>query len=283
MLAPCKTSRALRRSTLSSRRTSGRAAGIQMSQSTATRSSGSMRFAPCRSVRLLPAAFSSVQLAHAEPLGIGDRAVAVGGGDEAGAPVGEKPRGVPADRAEPLHRDARALELQAAELLRDLGGDGNAEPGRADLVERDAADLARQAHRAADLVLHPRHGRLVGAHVGAGDVLLQVGDGGGESAHQPLLLGGRHGGVAEDHGFGAAVGKAGRGVLEGHGAREAEALLGAHVRRHAGAADGRPRGRVVDDHDRLEPEARLPDVHDLLGAEPVGESEVLLHGCLSSL
>ena len=44
-----------------------------------------------------------------------------------------------ADRAEALHGDARALELDARLRARRLDGDGEAEAGGADLIERDAA------------------------------------------------------------------------------------------------------------------------------------------------
>ncbi len=81
------------------------------------------------------------------PVGIVNGALAVGSGDEAGTLVGQEARGVAADGAEALHGDPGALELHAGELLRDLGRDGQAEPGRADLIERDAADLARQSDR----------------------------------------------------------------------------------------------------------------------------------------
>ena len=42
------------------------------------------------------------------------------------------------DRAESLNRHARAIEPHVAEAFGHLGGDRNAETGRADLVKRDA-------------------------------------------------------------------------------------------------------------------------------------------------
>lgn len=48
-----------------------------------------------------------------------------------------------ADRTEALHDDLGAVELDLGERLRRLSGDGQAEPGRTDFIERDAAQLAR--------------------------------------------------------------------------------------------------------------------------------------------
>ena len=126
---------------------------------------------------------------------------------------------------------------------RDVDRRDKAEAGGADLVERDAADLARQADGAAGLVLDPAHRQLVGAHVGAGDVVDEVGDRGGKGADQPLLVRGRHLGIGVDHRLAAAMRQARGGVLERHGAREPKGLLGAHVRRHADAADRPARRR----------------------------------------
>ena len=48
------------------------------------------------------------------------------------------------------------------------------EAGRTELVERDAAECARQPDGAPDLVADPGHALLVGAHVGAEDVVLAI-------------------------------------------------------------------------------------------------------------
>ena len=153
----------------------------------------------------------------------------------------------------------------------DLGADGDAEPSRADLVERDATNLSRQPDGAADLIGHPCHAALVGAHVGSGDVVLKTANGVAETADQLLFFGLGHGRVAEDDRFAAAVRERRRGVLEGHGARQAEALLGARGGCHAHAADRGPAGDVVNDDDRLESDARIMNVDDLHGAEVVAE------------
>ena len=68
-----------------------------------------------------------------------DRPARIRDRDEDGTFCREKPRGMAADRAEALHGDARALELDARLRARRLDGDGEAEAGGADLIERDAA------------------------------------------------------------------------------------------------------------------------------------------------
>jgi hypothetical protein len=154
---------------------------------------------------------------------------------------------------------------------------GQAEAGRAELVERDAADLAREPHRAADLGAHPGHAGLVGPHVGAEDVILDVAKGAGQRAHQALLALDGHAGIALEHGLPAAVGKARGGVLERHRASEAKALLRRDVRRHAEPADRGTRGRVVDDQRPAQPHPRLVDVDDLRRTQLVRESERVFH------
>ena len=203
--------------------------------------------------------------------------MSVGSRDQAGALARKKARGMPADGAEALHDDVRALELDLGELLCRLGSDGKTEAGCADLIERDAAQLAWQTDRASDLVLDPGHGGLVCAHVGSGNVLLQIPYPGSESPNEPFALRLRQRRIAEDHRFGATVGEAGSRILEGHGAGEPKAFLDADIRRHARTTDRRSRGRIVDDDDRPEADAGLVDVHDLLGAKFVGESEDVLH------
>jgi hypothetical protein len=55
-----------------------------------------------------------------------------------------------------------------------------------------SSHLARQSDRAADLVLDPGHGRLIGPHVRARNVFREIADGGGEGAHGPLIVLMRH-------------------------------------------------------------------------------------------
>ncbi len=127
-----------------------------------------------------------------EPGGIRDRAARVSDGDESGAALDQPPGRVRADRAEALHGDARALELDAGFGGRNLGGNRETETRRADFIQRDAAQLARQADRTADLVPDPGHRKLVGSHVRARNEVDDVPDRRRESADDPLFLRGVH-------------------------------------------------------------------------------------------
>ena len=61
--------------------------------------------------------------------------------DQAAASFGEEPGRVHADRTEPLYRHPGAVEVEAAAGGGHIGGDGEPEPGGAQLVERDAAQF----------------------------------------------------------------------------------------------------------------------------------------------
>ena len=279
MLAPCSTSRGLEPSTLSSRITSGRAAGIQISQSTPMRSSAvdplGGRAGPRRSCP--PPCRPPAGRYRARR-------------DRTRRPCCRKPRrGARPSSArkraacrptapKPCTTTLAPSKRNAGDLLGDLGRDGQAESGCADLVERDAADLARQSDRAADLVLDPGHGRLVGAHVRARECTPR--DCGWRRRRRARAA------PCPDCGMDGSpkitdlappCAQPCRRILQGHGARQADALLHAHVGGHARAADGRPGGRVVDHDDGLEADAGLVDVNDLLGAQLVCEPEHLLH------
>ena len=188
---------------------------------------------------------------------------------------------MPANGAEALHCHFRALDPHLGVLLGGLGGDHQAVARRADFIERDAAQLARQTDGAPDLVPDPGHGGLVCSHVRPGNVLGEMADGGGEGANQLFLVGRRHRWIAEDHGLGAAMGQRGGAVLECHGTGEAKALLRAHILAHASAADGRSRSSVVDDDDGVQPDTRLVDIDNFLRSQIVGECGWLLHGTRS--
>ncbi len=192
----------------------------------------------------------------------------------------KKPRRVLADGTEALDRHPGALEIHPYLGPRHVDRRGEAEAGGADLVQRDAAELPRQAHRAADLVVDPAHRSLVGAHVGARNVVDEVGDRRREGADQLLLLPRVHLRVTVDHRFAAAMAEAGGGVLEGHRAGEAERLLGADVGRHADAADGRAAGDVVHRHHGPETDARAMDMQDLVRPQLVGEAKYVIHRTL---
>jgi len=74
----------------------------------------------------------------------------------------------------------------------------NDEIGRADHIERDAAQRFREAHGATDLVVDPGHAFLVGSHVRTEDVILVMRECAGERTDQPFLLGLWHLGIAEE-------------------------------------------------------------------------------------
>ena len=69
----------------------------------------------------------------------------------------------------------------------------------------------------------------------------------------------------------------GSGVFHRHGARQAKRFLGAHVGRHADAADGRTTGDVIDGDDGLESGFRIVDVDDFYRSQIVGEVEDVFH------
>ncbi|MBS1138515.1 MAG: hypothetical protein H6R11_2469 [Proteobacteria bacterium] len=174
-------------------------------------------------------------------------------------------------------RESAAATREVAVAHRHLGGMEQPPAGGADLVQRNAAQRRRQAHRAADLVLDPGHAGLVRAHVRAEDVVLLVSQGVGEGTDQTFLAFARHARIAVEHRLAAAVGQAGRRVLQRHGAGEAEAFDGADIGRHAQAADGGAAGDVVHHQHGLQAEGRLMDMDDLGGTELVGVTEYVFH------
>jgi hypothetical protein len=161
-------------------------------------------------------------------------------------------------------------------LSRHVDRTSQPEAGRADLVERNAADLAWQPDRAARLVLDPSHRQLVGPHIRPRDVIREIADRRGESADQPLLVGERHLGIREDHRFAAAVRQPGRSILEGHRPCQPEGFLGADVWGHPHAADRRPAGDVVDRDDRLQTDGGPVNVDELEGSQLVGQAKRFL-------
>ena len=126
--------------------------------------------------------------AHVEPLRVGDRSPRVGGGDQPAPPLGEEARGVASDGTEALHHAARAVEVHADVCGGDVDRRRQPEPRRPDLVQGNPADLRGQPDGAADLVARPGHAQLVETHVGSGDELPHVDEGGGERSNEPLLL-----------------------------------------------------------------------------------------------
>ena len=104
-----------------------------------------------------------------------------------------------AHRAEALHYHSGAVELYFPVSRGDLRHVADAPASGADFIQRDAAELSRQAHGPADLVPYPRHAAFVGAHVRAEDILLVAAQGASEGPYQPFLVRRRHPGIAEQY------------------------------------------------------------------------------------
>ena len=113
--------------------------------------------------------------------------------------LGEKARCVLADRAEALHCNTGPIHFAVRVLTRCQRRDDHAESGRADLIQRYAAELPRQPNAATDLVQHPCHRRLVGTHVGASDIVGDRSDRIGKCTHQLFLRGRVHGWIGKYH------------------------------------------------------------------------------------
>ena len=206
-----------------------------------------------------------------ETVRVVDRAVGVRDRDQDCALLRQVAGRVLADRAEALHHQAGAFEFEVAVVQGHVDHVAQAETGGADFVQRDAADFARQADHAADLVPNPGHAFLVGTHVGGEDIGGLVAQRVRKRADQLLLLGFRHFRVAVEHQLAAAVGEPGCSVFIGHRARQAHAFFGADVGCHAHAADRRALGDVVDHEHGLEVHRRLVDMNDFQRAEFIGE------------
>jgi hypothetical protein len=167
-----------------------------------------------------------------------------------------------ADCAEPLHHDARTLEIETDESSGHVDTSRDAKAGGADFIEWDAADGAGKADRAASLVLDPAHAELIGAHIGPGHVVANVADRAGEGSNEVFFVGGRHAGIGGYHRLAAAVAQAGRRILPSHGAGKPETFLHGHVRGHPHAADRGAACGVVDDDDRSQTDRWPVDVND---------------------
>ncbi len=130
-----------------------------------------------------------------------------------------------ADRAKPLDDHLGAIQVDQAEVLGRLGGDGQPEGGGAQRIERDAPQDLREADDPTHLVVEIGHAGLVDAHVGSGDVVTYVGDGPSEGTNQSLLVGQRNVGIGDDAGLATSVAQPGRRVLVRHGPGEASNLV----------------------------------------------------------
>ena len=110
---------------------------------------------------------------------------------------------------------------------------GEAKTSGSQLVKRNAAHLAREADRATNLTLDPRHTSLVRAHVRTEDVVLDVAEGTCHGTHEPLFAIRRHPRIAVKNTLSPAVREPGCGVFQRHCPGQASTLLGGNVRRHA--------------------------------------------------
>jgi hypothetical protein len=243
--------------------TSGRAAGIQISHGDIDHRIGCELAAARIITERTALGLERDQRGQVQSVLVDNGAERIAGGDEHRAFLDEEARRVLADRAKALDRDPRALQRYPEMLPRHVDRAGETKAGGADLIERDAADLARQSDRAAGLVFDPSHCRLVGSHIRPRDIFVEIGDRGGEGSDQPRLLAQRHLGVCKDHRFAAAMRQTGGSALEGHCPRQPEGFLGADIGGHAHAADRRSASDIVDRDYRSETDRRPVDLYQL--------------------
>jgi hypothetical protein len=119
-------------------------------------------------------------------------------------------------------------------------------PGRGpQFVQWQTAQRCRQPNCATDLVLDPGHAGLVRTHIGAENVVRLVPQRTRKRADQRLLALAWHPRIPPQHGFPAAVGEPGSGVLERHRPREPHAFVERDIARHAQPPDGGPAGDIV--------------------------------------
>ena len=158
---------------------------------------------------------------------------------------------MPADCTEALDRDFEPVHRKPAVRCCDLGSMGNAPASCAEFVERDAAQFDRQSDRASasDLIEHPGHRGLVGAHVRTEDVVALIAQRMGKGPHQFLLALRIHARVGAQHRFASAMAQPRRRIFQGHSPGQSGTLERRHIGRHAQAADRRS-GRDIVDHQR---------------------------------
>src|SRR5262245_34522473 len=149
------------------------------------------------------------------------------------------------DRAKTLYDNPRTPQVEVTKLPGYIQADTQAEPGGADLIERNPSDFWRQAHGAVDLILDPRHAAFVGAHVRTRDIFSDVLDGAGKRADQLFLLRHRHFGIADDHRFSTAMRQSCCRIFQSHRPRQPKGFFGADIGGHADPADGWPTSDIV--------------------------------------
>ncbi len=156
------------------------------------------------------------QVGDVQPFGIKDRTARVSRSNQYRPFGAKKSRRVHADGTETLHHDAGAGELEVTMSQCDLGDMTQTPTGGTDLIERDASDGARQAHGAADLIVHPSHAFLIGTHIGTKNIFPYILQSASECPDPRLLVALHHLRITVAHGLTAAVAQSGRGVLERH-------------------------------------------------------------------
>ena len=215
-----------------------------MSQATSiTASPSSLR--PRMRRTAAPRIFERDQRRDIEAALIGERAPAYRWRRPARALLRQEARGVPADGAEPLDREPRALQRQPKMLAprprsRRRGRSRSPRSRRGGFRPAPAA-----AHGPADFVLDPGHRQFVGPHVGAGDVVDEVAIAVANarisrSLRRAAFCGSRRSRTCRRH---AA---ARRQRFSASLPARAESFLGADIGRHAHAADRRTANDVVD-------------------------------------
>ena len=225
-------------------------------------------------VLFLPRVFE--QLRDIEPAGVEDAAVDVGDADDFVTGLVHQARGLRADVAKALHDHARCGALAPEALQRLVADNHAAAPGglppaaRAAQVERLAGHARRHgvAHVHGVGVHDPRHGLLVGVHVGRGDIALRadvVQDFRRVAPRDALQFAlGELLRVADDAALGAAEGNVDHRAFPGHLGREAADFVQRHVRDRSGCRPCRARARccAARESRRRPPACRCPSARE---------------------
>ncbi len=112
------------------------------------------------------------QCENIKPLGIVDRAPGICYTHQHGSLSREEASGVLAHGTEALDDDSSPVHIEVTVLKGNFCGVTEAPPRRPDLVEGDSTEVAGQPHHPTDLILHPGHALLIGAHVRSEYILL---------------------------------------------------------------------------------------------------------------
>ncbi len=205
---------------------------------------------------------------HIEAVGIEDRAVDIGNGDDLASHAVQFVRRDRAHVAEALNRDGDVFRIFAVRVegfhdgQHDAAPGGFATPGDAAQDHRLAGHVAALrggvAHRMADGVLDVSHVGLVGTHVGRRNIDqrmdMVMGVARKTADHRLFVELGKRGRIADDSALAAAERDADQGAFPGHFHGKRGDVVQRDVRSHADAAlAGADRAAVLDD-------VRLDDV-----------------------